>query len=44
MRNIDINIAVATNPKEIAFMEVPKFFHGAWRSTPACDGLGCEPV
>ena len=29
MRNIDIKIAVATNPKEMAFMDVPKFFHGA---------------
>ena len=34
MRNIDIKIAVATKPKEIAFMDVPKFFHGASRSTP----------
>lgn len=44
IRNIDIKIAVATNPKEIAFMEVPKFFHGASWSTTAWDGLGSELV
>ncbi|KAG7015457.1 hypothetical protein SDJN02_23093, partial [Cucurbita argyrosperma subsp. argyrosperma] len=29
IRNIDIKIAVATKPKEMAFMEDPKLFHGA---------------
>ena len=29
IRNIDIKMAVATKPKEMAFMDVPKLFHGA---------------
>lgn len=28
MRNIEIKMAVATNPKEMAFMDEPKLFHG----------------
>lgn len=44
IRNIDIKIAVATKPKEIAFMDVPKFFHGASRSTTGWEGLGSELV
>lgn len=45
IRNIDINMAVATKPKEIAFMDVPKLFHGASRSTtPVWDGVGSELV
>lgn len=35
IRNIDIKMAVATKPKETAFMDVPKLFHGASLSTPA---------
>lgn len=44
IRNIDIKIAVATNPKEIAFIDVPKLFHGASWSTAAWDGLGSDVV
>lgn len=44
IRNIEIKIAVATNPKEMAFMDVPKFFHGASLSIPGWDGLGFELV
>lgn len=43
IRNMDISIAVATKPKEMALMDVPKLFHGASRSNPVCDGLGSEP-
>lgn len=42
IRNIDINIAVATKPKEIAFMDVPKLFHGPSLPTSVWDGLGYE--
>lgn len=28
MRNIEIKMAVATNPKEMAFMDEPRLFHG----------------
>ena len=41
---MEIKMAVATKPKEMAFMDVPKFFHGPSLSTPACDGLGSEAV
>jgi len=45
IRNIDTKIAVATKPKEIAFMDVPKLFHGASLSiTPVWDGAGSELV
>lgn len=40
---MDISTAVATKPKEMALMDVPKLFHGACRSNPVCDGLGSEP-
>lgn len=33
MRNMEINIAVAANPKEIAFIDVPKSFQEASLST-----------
>lgn len=39
MRNRDIKIAVATNPKERAFTDAPKFFHGASLSVAGWDGL-----
>ena len=40
IRNIEIKMAVATKPKEIALIDVPKLFHGASSSTPVpvCDG------
>lgn len=41
MRNIDIKIAVATKPKEMAFMDVPKSFAGASLSVES-DGAGFE--
>ncbi|BAT86725.1 hypothetical protein VIGAN_05002800 [Vigna angularis var. angularis] len=42
IRNIEIKMAVATKPKEIALIDVPKLFHGASSSTPVCDGPGFE--
>lgn len=41
IRNMEIKMAVATKPNEIAFIDVPRFFHVPpdWD-----DGLGCEPV
>jgi len=43
IRNIEIKMAVATNPKEIALIDVPKLFHGPSSSTPLCDdGPGFE--
>ena len=45
IRNIDTKIAVATKPKEIAFMDVPKLFHGASLSiAPVWDVAGSELV
>lgn len=44
IRNIEIKMAVATKPKEIALIDVPKLFHGASSSTPVCDGPGFEAV
>lgn len=42
MRNIDISIAVATKPREIALMEAPRLFHGASVSNPTWDGVESE--
>lgn len=39
MRNMDTRIAVARNPKEIAFMDVPKSFQEASLSVVP-DGVG----
>jgi hypothetical protein len=50
IRNIEIKMAVATKPKEIALIDVPKLFHGPSSSTPPtppvceCDGPGFEAV
>lgn len=45
MRNIEIKMAVATKPKEMAFIDVSKLLHGASLSTkPACGEPGSEVV
>ena len=41
MRNIDTKIAVATKPKEMAFMDVPKSFRDASLSVDS-GGAGLE--
>ena len=41
MRNIDIRIAVATKPKEMALVDVPKSFRAASLSVD-CGGAGLE--
>lgn len=40
IRNIDTKMAVATKPKEMALMDVPKFFCEPSLLTSVCDGLG----
>ena len=48
IRNIEIKMAVATKPNDIALIEVPKLFHGPSSSTPPpvceCDGPAFEAV
>lgn len=44
IRNKDIKIAVATNPKDMAFIDAPKLFHGVSLSSVAWDELGSELV
>lgn len=44
IRNIDIKIAVATKPKEMAFIDVPKLFHGPSSLTCVWEELGSELV
>lgn len=42
IRNIDTKMAVATKPKEMALMDVPKFFCEPSLLSSLCDGLGLD--